>query len=512
VSKQLFALVVFFLFVPLLCACGSGVDTNSKSIKTDIDSSCFKVSGRLNYKYDPGVILPLRSGKILALGGTCYDEQPERVVTATDGKRYGNSDGMIELFDPQSSQTKVLTQMPFTFFDQVEGAANRRQMKAIELKDGRILLVGRFCINSRIRNSPFWKSAAQKTTPRKFDDNFHYLPFWSKTQPKLHLKSIAPECRNTMFGLIFNPADNSFEVIDAPDTLPPRWFVGLNLLASGQVLITGGSITMDNNWHAFPNAQVLEFDPATKNLKILGQLRHSRYGHDSIEISPSRFLIINGVGASEAEAKEQYCAFYNPDGSCATYAHRSCTHNVELWDVPTSQPKLIGQTLTGRYDFDSLLLPDRNIFIHGGCAGSLLGYSASELYDSKGGTTTFIGENYQQRKTGFATHEVSVPYRLLGEGIDFRASFIKGHIFLAGRDQAYFYDWRKLNDRDWLRRHDSPQKLLMPRIHHHLISTPNGKVFVVGGLTYNKISGSSISNARSASLIEEVVNVPQDAP
>lgn len=81
-------------------------------------SQYFKMAGHLNFKYDPGVFVPLRNGKILALDGfqVHREGKPENVYLAEDGKRYGSTPGgMTELFDPATGETKVLTKMPFWF-------------------------------------------------------------------------------------------------------------------------------------------------------------------------------------------------------------------------------------------------------------------------------------------------------------------------------------------------------------------------------------------------------------
>lgn len=497
-----------FCSVALLLALAACTNTHlplshAEQRNVPIQSKHFKSAGQLNYEYDPGVFLPLRNGKILALDGMHYKNEPERFIHAADGKTYGYGRGMVELFDPASGKTEVLTQLPIEFERDVAAAANRRQMQAIELLDGRIFIVGNVGVNATMENNPLWKPMPVLNRPRNFDDNFHYLPIFSKSNPKQRLKSIAPLSEPNMFGIIYNPRTQAVEFINSAESLPPRWFVAMNLLPDGKVLITGGCITLDSTWKEFPETRVLCFDPKTKQFNVVGQLQHPRYGHQVIPLSPTKFMLINGYGVSEAEGKKKYCTYSNEHTSEKVFAPLSQTHEVEVFDLDTGRSKIVGHTLTGRYDFSAIPLQDGTVFIHGGAVGSLGGYDASELYNEKTGTTTYLGENYTPKEGGFASHEEIVPFRLQGEGVDFRAILKGAHIILAGTEKAYIYDWRKIKDRNWLQLHHQPDRLLMPRFHHHLVESSDGRIFVMGGLTYRKLTGSSVDSPHRASMIEE---------
>lgn len=499
---------ILFAIMPLFVttACSHPQFLNAKSQETLIQSKHFKPAGQLNYEYDPGVFLPLRNGKILALDGMHYKNEPEGFVQAADGKTYGYGRGMVELFDPASGKTEVLTQLPITFERDVAAAANRRQMQAVELLDGRIFMVGKVGVNATMGNNPLWKPSPVQHRPRTFDDNFHYLPFFSKSKPNHKLKSIAPLSEPNLFGIIYNPQTQEVELVNSAESLPPRWFVAMNLLPDGKVLITGGCITLDSTWKEFPETRVLCFDPKTSKFNVVGQLQHPRFGHQVIPLSPTKFMLINGCGASDSEGKKKYCTYSNSHTSEKVLAPLSQTHEVEIFDLNTGRSKLVGHTLTGRYDFSAIPLKDGTVFIHGGAVGCLLGYHASELYDEKTGTTIYLGENFPDKKDGFASHEEEVPYRLQGEGVDFRAILKGDQILLAGTEKAYVYDWRKIKDRDWLGLHNQPDRLLMPRFHHHLVESSDGRIFVMGGLAYRALTGSSVQSPHRANLIEEFVN------
>ncbi|MBX3153896.1 hypothetical protein KF728_27325 [Candidatus Obscuribacterales bacterium] len=454
-------------------------------------------AGLLNYEYDPGLILPLRNGTLLAFDGMHYKNEPERFVNAADGFTYGYGLGMIELFDPVKGQSKVLTQMPFVFERDFAEAANRRQMQAIELKDGRIFLVGMFQGNPTMKKSPLWRFTKK---PLK-------LSVIAKSGAKEALQVVSPNFRQTMFGLIYDPKAQSFAAVDFPESIPPRWLVGMNLLPNGQVLITGGCVTRNlKNWRKFPEKRVLCFDPKTNRLEVVGELQHARFGHSVIPLGDSKFMLINGYGVSEREAKTNVCILRNPDGSPAASSPMILTHEIEVFDLRTKRSTVVGHTRTGRYDFAAMRLPNQSVFINGGAATSMLGFDASELYDSKTGRTSYVGELLSPRKIAIARHEELVPYRFPGEGIDFRAlKSTIGPMIFAGRDIIYIYDWRKIANQEWLKTPSTPLHLLMPRIHHHIVENSSRRVFVMGGLTYSSVTGSSITRGHRADLIEEIV-------
>lgn len=65
------------------------------------------------------MILPLRNGKFIELGGVLRRDKSERHTLAADGKEYGFATGMIEVFDPETFETTLQTNMSFSFIDSV---------------------------------------------------------------------------------------------------------------------------------------------------------------------------------------------------------------------------------------------------------------------------------------------------------------------------------------------------------------------------------------------------------
>lgn len=499
-TKYAFSAIAILLLVTALAGCTSSNMFNANQQK----SKYFKPAGHLNYEYDPGVILPLRNGKILALGGIQHikKNQPEKFFQAEDGKMYGYGSGMTELFDPDTGQTKVLTKMPFKFY--VLGAPNRRQMKAIELEDGRIFIVGKFEDN---RDVP--PDEAKRRYEKWFGkDCRHKLPVFSKNRAGVQLHSIAPCTEPHLFGLIYDWRNHTFEIVNTPDEIPPRYMVTLNLLPDGRVLIIGGSIADGGEMGYsgnYPETRVLIFDPKTKKISVVGNLLHTRYGHETIPLSDTKFMLFGGWGVSDTEAKETFCALSNPDGTCNWTRHHERTREVEVYDLKTGLSRIVGHTLGGRYDFSAIRFPNETVFINGGAVSSLRGYPASELYDLKTGTSTYIGESRMPEKLKHATPEDLIPYHLFGEGIWYRAIGDGEIVLIVGINQAFVYDWHDFTNESALKKHHFPDKLLSLRDDHHLVKTPDGRVFVIGGLAYSDMTGSAVQGKRAANLIEEFV-------
>ena len=473
-------LLLVITFV-LLTIGTSGCTYSALRSRTEQPSKYFRVAGHLNYEYDPGVILPLRNGKILALGGKqlIKQNQEERLYHAEDGKTYGYAAGIAELFDPETSGVKILTKMPFKFYESL--GPNRRQMKAIELKDGRIFMVGKFEDN---------RDVSPEEAKRRYKEWFgkdcrHKLPFFSKIRPDNQLLSMAPCAEPHMFGLIYDWHNHKFEIVNSPDQIPPRNMVTLNLLPDGRVLIIGGSIAdggANRYSGAFPENRVLVFDPKTKKINIAGHLRHTRYGHETIPLTTTQFMLIGGWGVSDIESKQRYCAAYNNDGSCNLYMPQQRTCEVEVFDLKTGYSNIVGHTLRGRYDFSAIPLPNDTVFIHGGEMTSLMPYLASELYNQTTGKTIFIGEAWDPKilESGPPVYR-EFPCRMTGEGIDNRSILTGGVILICGEDFAQIYDWHSLSQLINLKHPYIADRLLVSRTNHHLVKTPSGRVFVIGG-------------------------------
>jgi hypothetical protein len=516
VQSRLCALLVAFLLLAFMTGCvrnvndASGMHEPTKQTETNQKrSKYFKAVGNLNYEYTPGVILPLRNGKILALGGNYFrDEKPEKLLLAKDGKTYGFGWGMAELFDPQTGKTEVLTKLPY-YFHQLFGP-NRRQMQAVELEDGRIFMVGEFESNE--------SHSAIPIDHAKSGLKDHYLPFYGKVPPKCQLRSIAPSSSPQMLGLLYDWRNHTCEVVNTPDEIPPRFMVTLNLLQDGRVLIMGGAISSgsDSGYYGqFPETRVLRFDPKTKKIDVVGNLTHTRYGHQTVPLDNHRFMLFGGWGVSKDESQERDCVTYGSDGHCIEKRRRQITRDVEVFDLRKGKSVLIGHTLSGRYDFSAIPLPDKTIFLHGGPFNSLLGFVASELYVLKDGVSVYVGEK-PNLKPEYYNARGKPSRRLYGEGIDFQALLVSEKLLLVGEDLVFMYNWRVLRNPGMIAEQrklyeDAP---VVPRIYHHLIKIPSGRVFLIGGKGFayqpmygaaRNLSKEEIETLKMGNVIEEFI-------
>lgn len=464
------AWILFLLLVVGVIAMASNAsEARSKKKK----SQYFSVVGHLNYKYNPGVILPLRDGRILALGGVQASHRgiAPKSYTAADGKTYGATiGGMVELFDPKSGETRVLTRMPFTFAKFSHG---ERQMKAVELKDGRILMIGRF-IDIRKPKHP------ERSDP---------FPTPISKEPEKSFSRIAPPSEPDMFGLLYDWHNCTFDIIRSTEDFRPRHSSTLHLLPSGKVLVFGGTIS-NNTPDSFPETRVLEFDPVSKELRSRGNLLHSRYGHAMVPISDTKVMLIGGFGPSESEMKNPNCNNTHLD-FISWYCKQ--TKEVEIFDLETGFSSLAGHTLTGRSYFNVLPLSDGNILIHGGRIINKVGFAASELFDPLAGTSRFLGKNRADvQKEDYRNNAFDrTPFHFYGEGADFQLNKVNGKILIAGGRIAFIYDENQLMNSKY---HIEPSVDFLNmayRIDLHLIKTPDEQIFVVGGS--NSFLGNDVS-------------------
>lgn len=343
--------------IPASCALASDAPVGRIEVRGLAAGKCFMPAGKLHYQYR-GLFLPLRNGKILALDGFRYDWDPGEIgfsCLGEDGKNYGYGAGMVELFDPRSGQTKVLTQLPFIFGSWTPYDVLNKQMRAVELKDGRVFLVGQFREN------------------RKLD-----VEKLGLSKQEIFQKSglVAPITEPEMFGLIYDWRKGSTEIVKAPKDIQPRCMTTMHVLPDGKVIIVGGALRQSkNSWRTMPETRVLVFDPITKSFSVVGDLLHSRAGHEMLLLNDHEFLLFGGWGMAQQPS------------STSDLVGRAV--DVELFDLKTGKSKEVGRLLTVRDNFDAIRLAENKILIHGSTFDN---YVASELYDIKTGESHYVGE------------------------------------------------------------------------------------------------------------------------
>ena len=498
-TKTIKSIVLCLVLLMTVAACTLGKPMSpggtARSEKSKL-SKYFRPVGRLNCDYNPGVFVPLRNGKVLALDGFHGDR--DSIVRADDGMEYGFAYGLTELFDPVTGQTKILTRMPFRFNKVFE--TGEIEMRAIELADGRIFMVGWFMENrTKSPGSLEVKSCGGGERPV-------ILPYYGKINHKIQLRSIAPCTEPKLFGVIYDWRRHAFELINAPPEIPPRCGVTMNLLSNGKVLIMGGSISGYASYLEFPETRVLLFDPTTKKFELVGNLLHPRIDHETLALHDQQFLLFNGVGASQVEWKQLHPFAYR-NGVVEGYTRHSRTLEVEMFDVTLRQSKIVGHTLNRRVHFSVIPLPDTKVFIHGGplWMSSMLGYEQSELYNPKTGTTVFVGERRKPRVQHYIEAEFMIPYYLFGEDVYFKAARKGENLVLAGADMAFIYNYHDLSNPDAIKNNVIRDCLAMPRIRHHMVTAIDGRIFVMGGHTFSKFTGSTVKGERPAKLVEEFI-------
>ena len=436
----------------------------------------FRDVGKLKCKYNPGVFLVLQNGKILALCGELSDA--EEAIKAEDGKTYCHDIGMTELYDPATGETKLLTRMPFHSGGE-EPRSHERQMQAVELKDGRVLLVGEFKESVRPLNYP------EKTVILPRESERTPYPGW----PKVPLESIAPRTEPQLFGIIYDWRTNEFETVKTSDDIPPRHSAKLHVLSDGRVLVLGGAISMDRQWSwmTFPEKRVLVFDPKTKALSVAGELQKPRYGHEIVPVGDDKFLLLGGFGRSPKE----FLASGISDR----------TKEVELFDLASGESTLVGKLFSERSDFSAVLLPTGNVFISGGPShyGSRHTDWTGELFRPKDGKSSMTGwgaKSEDGRRTPLMPND----------GMDSRSILIGSTVLSAG-SIAFKFEIEELENELWPSgRRKGLLELIMPRVDHELVRDQRGRVFVIGGLSVGHVREGE--NFPKADIIEEFTVEP----
>ncbi len=398
----------------------------------------FRSVGKLNFVYNPGSFVALRSCKILAIGGVQLSDgqTPEKNFSAEDGKTYGFGIGMTELFDPKTGTTKVITQLPYGIWQRTIPVPYR-QIRSIELKDGRILIVGFF--------------VGERTNPP-----------------------------SDLFALVYDLTRHTVVEVKCPQGISPRHMATLHLLRSGKVLILGGASDprLDVAWKK-RESDVLLFDPENNHLSVTGALQHARYGHESLEISDSKFLLFGGWGPSDAEAKEKVCRQFDQAGKCISESEKMHTVEVEEFNLKNGLSRIVGHTLLPRYDFSALQLPNRRILILGGPRFNQSSNRAAELYDPQTGKTELVGDPLGEESVADNAFD-KTPYFFGGGSLYFRAAILKDFIVSVGAMAARIYEAPLVSPVPA----SSPSTLDRPvvsRRNHHVLVTYDKRLFVIGG-------------------------------
>ncbi len=421
--------------------------------------------GALHYTYENGCFIPLRNGTILAYGGQLWDSVVP--IRAQDGKIYGNEPAsMVEIFDPKDGSSRVLTKLPFQIPNL--GISNPRQMKGIELQNGKILFIGCFI------------------------DTLHPVSF------RGFRTEIAPAGNPRLFGILFDPQTFKYQEIHSPEDIPGRTMVCLDLLDDGRVLITGGSISGRNifsDYKELPETRVLVFDPKDNSIRVIGQLTHTRYGHSVVRVSKTQFKLFGGIGVGEKEKDEMEPYMYNADGTVRAEMHFFATREVEMFDLATGKSKVVGHTLRGRHDFSILPLSEQKFLISGGAKVSSLGHWAAEIYDNSSNQSLLIGMKRDEESVKISNNKT--PLSFLGEGAYFRSAINSKCCVFAGIQDAYVYQNKDLLKEPPVVSNFERLRLLAPRTYHNVICCNDGLYILGGNCKSNVVEKLEVSTTRA---------------
>ena len=141
-----------------------------------------------------------------------------------------------------------------------------------------------------------------------------------------------------------------------------RYYHTATILASGQVLVTGGA----NDTAILSSAEL--YNPSTGKWTFTGSMTVPRYGHDAVLLQDGRVLVAGGF----------------PPACCGAPGLAS----AELYNPATGTWTATGNMTAGRVDFTLTLLSNGKVLAAG---GDNVTNTSAELYDPATGTWTATG-------------------------------------------------------------------------------------------------------------------------
>lgn len=248
-----------------------------------------------------------------------------------------------------------------------------------------------------------------------------------------------------------------------PPTLQPagamvdeRQIHTATLLRDGRVFITGGYMNVE-----VPNASVEVYDPTARAFTRAGTMSTPRGLHTATLLADGRVLIAGGGPASWA-VDAPYLAL------------------AEIFDPVTGTLTTTDSMTSPREDHTATLLQDGRVLITGGNDVGDRGVASAELYDPATGTFTATGSMTTPR--GFHTATLLSDGRVLITGGDRHAWSDTGP-YLAS---AELFDPRTGT-------FTATGDMSVGRSYHSAVLLADGRVLVLGGVTYGGDNGSLAS-------------------
>jgi endoglucanase len=238
---------------------------------------------------------------------------------------------------------------------------------ATRLRDGRVLVTGGqggpsgYLASAELYDpiANTWTAAADMSAPRA-----------------LHQATLLPDGRVLVAGgttpfpvselssaEIYDPTTDSWS---PAGSMPggARWAFTMTNLASGKILITGGSLYISS---------AAVYDPASDTWASAGNMSTDRRFHTATLLPNGRVLIVGGFSQSNA-------------GTPAAFPTAA-----ELYDPTTNGWSMTGPITGGRFEHTATILPDGRVMVAGGygpdpiCCEAI---ASTQIYDPVGGTWT----------------------------------------------------------------------------------------------------------------------------
>lgn len=275
----------------------------------------------------------------------------------------------------------------------------------------------------------------------------------------------------------YQPRDDSWAAM--PDLLEPRELHTVTPLASGRVLVAGG-------YAGWPLASAEVYDPATGASVATPPLAVERFRHTATRLLSGRVLVAGGnVAAGSAEVfvpgspgtwsatgamqvrRQQHTATLLLSGKVLVvggYSGAGVESSAELYDPATNTWSATGSMAEARTEHTATLLPSGLVLVAGGRSASAQ-LASAELYDPATGTWSSVGPMAQAR----SAHEAGLLPN--GEVIVFGGEDVPSAGFTATTER---FDPQS---RTW--RADAP--LGTARMWHVAVGLADGEILALGG-------------------------------
>lgn len=161
---------------------------------------------------------------------------------------------------------------------------------------------------------------------------------------------------------VFRPAFANFTSVGSMAN--PRAYQGATMLMNGKILVTGG-VDATN----VPQASAEIFDPATGKFTATGAMTTARAFHSATLLANGKVLVCGG----------------NSNGDLAA---GNALDSAELYDPVTGRFTATAPMITARYYHTATLLPDGQVLLTGGTGIGGARLPAAELYDPVANTFT----------------------------------------------------------------------------------------------------------------------------